>query len=464
MFFPRNRYKENTRIAAFGSPSICTANGEFDRGLGVGYIENNSIISSAKPLLEEQKLKFIDFCNDDLVQLLRLPIDIDDTTIRVDDYLPLIGVTHPGWRFTLDVKSCTVGGNGCQDSIPSHTDGTIFGGIHRPKTFTQNGFESMGYYLDAFGVSYSPNGFISASGSDQCLFSPFKIMLDVECSLNRIQRKAFDGIDEPTMLEGVQEWPSIACKGTRTNPQCICDATMCNYNYGPKQGPCTAYALFGGVGTLVNGSYYDCESIVCNEGGGTGEEGDPVVPCSVSGIEQEGNYILPDEDYDYAHAALHADILSAPSEAINGILQSGNCCEVEYTCFNPLYGNWQYNSCDGKYYRIDGYVNALTWTCQGNSYLFRHPVDVQQAVDRGECHCTDINNRLCDAQIFCGGDFSSCECNPIPAPNLYFNDPGNPNETLTQEGMMDDCDCQGFPAADSNQCPSRSLIKWTITE
>ena len=467
MFFPRNRYKENTRIAAFGSPSICTANGEFDRGLGVGYIENNSIISSAKPLLEEQKLKFIDFCNDDLVQLLRLPIDIDDTTIRVDDYLPLIGVTHPGWRFTLDVKSCTVGGNGCQDSIPSHTDGTIFGGIHRPKTFTQNGFESMGYYLDAFGVSYSPNGFISASGSDQCLFSPFKIMLDVECSLNRIQRKAFDGIDEPTMLEGVQEWPSIACKGTRTNPQCICDSTMCNYNYGPKQGPCPAYALFGGVGTLVNGSYYDCESIVCNGGGGTGEEGDPVVPCSVSGIKQEGNYILPDEDVDYTRAALHPDLLSAPSEAINGILESGNCCaagccEEEYTCFNPVYGNWQYNSCDGKYYNIIEYVNALTWTCQGNSYLFRHPIDV--AMEGGECHCTNINNSLCDAQIFCGGDFSRCECNPIPAPNLYFNDPGNPNETLTQDGMMDDCDCQGFPLADLDPCPSRSLIKWTITE
>lgn len=460
MFFPRHSYKQNTRIAPFGSPSICTSNAKIDNGIGFGYYENNEIIPSAKDLLSEQNLRFVDFCNDRLVQLAMEDIDIDDNIIIVEDYLPLIGVLHPGFRSNLDTKSCTFAGNGCQDIIPTHNDATILQGIHQPKTFYQNSFDSMGYYLDKAGVSHDGNGnLIAASGTDGCLFNPFKILIDVECSLNRIERKHFPS-DDPTLIEGVQEWPSYACKGTKGNIQCICDSTICNYNYGPKKAICQPFLIIGGVGSKIDGSYPSCESAECQEETGTGEPGDPVIPCSYSGVELQGSFIII-EDFDFPYAAVHPDVLGE-SEPINGIIESGDCCgEGDAICYNPTDGDWRLNSCNGKYYKVEDTISVPMWNCNGVQYIWRHPKEIYDNPDLYKCPCDDITSTLCDSSIKCS-DFSTCGCNSV---NGFISPP---NIDLLEEedemkAMMSACDCRSFTTLDKTPC-KKSLVKWTITE
>ena len=410
-------------------------------------------------MLTEQKLRFVDFCNDSLTQTLLEDVGIDDSTILVEDYLPLIGVVHPGWRFTSDVKSCTVGGSGCQDTLPIHTNTTIGMGIHRPKTFNQDSFDSMGYYLDNTGITYSPTGLIKASQEDACLFNPFKILIDIECSLNRVKRKNFP-LDPPTLLEGIQEWPAKSCKGTNSGPQCLCEETSCYYNYGIKKGRCQGYLLYGATAVLVQGSYISCDTAECIDETGTGEPGDPIIPCSYSGEQQQGNYLYSDPDNDdeyYPNWALHPDIVEDPPVQLDGRLERGECCGEYVYCYQQLEGNWKYNPCDGQYYRIDGSIGSLTWTCRNNEYLFTHPSSDEAELD---CHCQNISNSLCDAKIVCQ-DFSTCACNPIPLINI-----GEDPEIydFNQEDVMQDCECKGMPLADLVECDSKSLIKWTITE
>lgn len=455
MFFPRHNYKANTRIAPFGSPSLCTANNEFDLGIEKGYVENGSNIGGYADLKDEQKLRFIDFCNDNLIQLALQDIDIDSEIIYVEDYLPLIGVIHPGWRFTADVKSCTVGGTGCQDKIPVHTDYTIAQGIHQPKTFTQNNFDSMGYYLDSRGITYfeETTGLRAASGIDQCLFNPFKILIDVECNTNRIPRKAF-AFDDPVFLQGVQSWPGETCKGTHGPVTCGCNSTSCGYNVPPVQGQCVNFWVAGFKATPVEGSYPYCTDPSCSG-------------CTfICGDTVNGTWLPKPDDWESVSLIFHPDVFQGAN--LDGQLAEYEACRTSECPDNT--GNtyatsadtsdWYENKCDGSYYFIGSYSGFTNvFTCEENQYMNPNP---QVAITDGKCNvCGVITYSLCEAVGRCT-DFTSCDCNPVIATGLDLSseegyDLGKPSS------LMLECGCEGLPVQDE-PCPTNSLIKWTITE
>jgi len=162
-------------------------------------------------------------------------VGIDDIVVRVDDYLRLMGVVHPGWRYNLNMKSCTIVETGdCGGTLPPmHSDMTIHAAVHQPKTWTTDGWESFGYYLDKDGVSDSSGSGIGASGSDNCLFNPFKVMVDVECSTNNIKRRGIE-TDDPTLLDAIIDMPAAACEGTINPPPCSCVDSVCvSWNQRP---------------------------------------------------------------------------------------------------------------------------------------------------------------------------------------------------------------------------------------
>jgi hypothetical protein len=434
LFFPRHSYKAGTRIAPFGGGQICTANNEISvPDIFDGYIEQKAesdaggrisyTIENAESLLSEAKTRFIDWCDDSIIQYSIYDIDIDDDYLFVKDYLPLIGVTHPGWRFTSDVKSCTIGGSGCQDTIPTHTENTILAGIHQPKTWNENSFESMGYYLDRFGVSSNSNedGYIRASGievsgsTDQCLFNPFKIMIDVECNLNRIARKNFP-FDPPTFLQGVQSWPSRACLGIITTPGCGCGLTQCKYATKNTAGECTLFRIAETIATITTDASGECIG----------------------------------DDPPYARWFHHSKLTPAgPYRRCNSPAE--------------VAGEWATSPClPGSALRIgpDSYVRS--WQCNNNQYLSSNPN--QFIIYPDECDCkTAIENGLCSASIFCE-DYTSCDCNPIPT-GVEYNVP-TPISSGIDQWWVTDCECDQFPQDDataSYYC-SDSLVKWIITE
>ena len=460
LFFPRHRYNIGTKIAPFGAPSVCTSNGEFKIGYNLdGYYETwYGTIDGGKALLSEQALRFSDWCNDDIIQESKTYIDIDDSAIYVDDYLPLIGVVHPGWRFTSDVKSCTVGGSGCQDAIPVHTEATILAGVHQPKTFLINGFESMGYYLDRFGVSlpYTASGFSRASSGNQCLFNPFKVLIDVECSTNRIARTKAPN-DPPTYLQGVQEWHSASCLGLIGSPPCSCADTKCKW---PKTG-CEKFELATYEFDLNTGVLPVCE-------GGCTCSG-----CSIVASDtRAGTWV---ENPVVVGYWFHPDVLEDIS--VEGTIPNDPLvcyCMEGYTTTSGVYkyvqpflspstsGTYKRSTCTGKVYLMGSGTYTRKYQCNDNQYLAPHPTTVGI---RSQCDCEgDILNTaqaaLCGANVRCS-DFSSCACNPIPALNVPT--PTNYGASPSGGWWVDDCECENMPLTES-PCPSKSLITWTITE
>ena len=448
LFFPRHSYKAGTRIAPFGSPSICTANNEFKSGFGLdGYEENSTTIAGGKDLLSEQKLRFFDWCDDDMIQISASGIGIDDSTIVVSDYLPLIGVIHPGWRFTADVKSCTIGGSGCQNVLPVHTENTILAGIHQPKTFSSNGFDSMGYYLDS-------SGLFRASGTSQCLFNPFKILIDVECSLNRIARKDFPS-DSPTYLQGVQKWSSKACKGINGYPTCNCGSSKCAHAAGAKAGSCVTFLQAEYTASVVNGSYRLCQP------------GDySCVGCALSGCPAEDGAYLAGETPVATQKFFHPDTLA--SYSFNGKIAaspivctcasgSGTTSGV-YTYATPMPEgeDWRYNFCDGMAYRISAQTSTVRlWQCNSSQYI-QNPFPAKTSCD---CETNVTNNGLCTAYASCT-DFTSCACNPLPISNLV---PTQPVGSASGTWWQSDCECEGEPQQEI-ACSTDSLVHWYITE
>lgn len=475
LFFPRHHYRAKTKIAPFGTSRLCTTNAEYKQIIALGYMENKGansegitvqgIIDPAEELIEEQLLSFYDWCDTGVVTEALEPIDIDDVQIIVKDYLPLIGVIHPGWRFTSDTKSCTVGGSGCADKIPLHTEETILAGAHQPRTYSQNGFDSMGYYLDRYGVSSGeqPLNFIRASGVDatgvdgssighDCIFRPFKILLDVECNTNRIARSGFP-IDPPTFLQGAQKWPSSACAGHIGNPGCLCSNTKCLYSTPEVGGTCTEFLISTQRGSLVTGVTMP----LCEDGFFC----DPDNQCEPGCEDSSGPFMRIVES---VSKFFHPNVLSAV-EDLQGIvsLVSGECTGSEcggtqyYEYANPLTGNdnW-YQFCDGEYYNIRADTTSVVrlYTCESGQYLNPHPGDGPINSADPFCDCElELNAGLCGAEVTCT-DFSSCDCNPI----------GDPNISAGSDFWFYDCSCQSHPARDQPCTSTDSLVKFTITE
>ncbi|REK54553.1 MAG: hypothetical protein DWQ49_11000 [Bacteroidetes bacterium] len=223
-FFPRRSYKKNTRITKFAALSICEQNAELQKPIWYEGHETTWDSSPNKAVLATGP--FVNACDDDAAVLLDEDVGIDDNII----YIPLqnsastapsidtlMGVIHPGFKSNLNEKTCIYADPGeCLGHYPEHNDGTI-----RDITFAP---DEYGYYLDD----------LVTSGVDNCLFTPFKILVDVECCPDRIGHK---GTNDPTNLNYIAKIPAGSCNGWVTDPPCDCFDTDCPLNQNTFEGP-----------------------------------------------------------------------------------------------------------------------------------------------------------------------------------------------------------------------------------
>lgn len=232
-FFPRKSYAVNTRIAPFGALSICEQNAELE---APSWYDGHTGKSNSGPGTWDQSPnkaelaggRFVDACDSGAIVLARTAIDIDDNFIHIPflnengsapSVLTLQGQIHPGFTSNLNQKTCLYADPGeCLDYWPEHNDSTI-----RDITFSP---DEYGYYLDN----------LVASGSHDCLFTPFKIMVDVECCPDRIGHK---GTSDPTNLNYMAKIPSALCNAWDYDPACDCEgnAGMSHSCLGVKEGP-----------------------------------------------------------------------------------------------------------------------------------------------------------------------------------------------------------------------------------
>jgi hypothetical protein len=227
LFFPRKKYNVGTKITKFGALQLCVS--DSTRGVAdwyTGYqdfVNSNGSFREPDIYLEIENSKFIDPCDVNAYTTLGEDVAVDDTTLIVADYLPLMGIYENTFRYTIDSKSCIIVNDSCLSSwVPTHSEMSINAGVHAPKTFTQDNKVSFGYYLDK----------TTTLASDNCLFNPFKIMVDVECCSSNIRTTPYG---DPTNLEYVlQGVPSWMCGGfTRPPIGCsYCQNSICG---NPKE-------------------------------------------------------------------------------------------------------------------------------------------------------------------------------------------------------------------------------------
>lgn len=221
-FFPRKSYNPNTRVTAFGALSVCEQNAQLEAPSW--YDGHTTETWNASPNKKELSGgRFIDACDDSASVLLTNGAGLDDNSIFVPflnedgsapSILTLMGKIHPGFRSTVNEKTCVFADSGeCIDILAEHNDSTI-----RDITFSP---DEYGYYLDD----------LVSSGVDKCLFSPFKIMVDVECCPDRVGHK---GTTEPTNLNYFAKIPAATCGGFVDDPACGCETHTCQNR---KEGP-----------------------------------------------------------------------------------------------------------------------------------------------------------------------------------------------------------------------------------
>jgi hypothetical protein len=209
-FFPRKSYLANTRITRFGALSICTQNSQLENP---SWYEGHGVTWDDSPNKEALSTStFVDACDGDAVVLLSQAVGIDDNILFIPhnnstggspSILTLMGAIHPGFKADLNEKTCIYADSGeCLDFLPEHNDRSI-----KDITFSP---DEYGYYLDK----------LVASGSHDCLFTPFKIMVDVECCPDRVGHR---GTSDPTNLNYIATVPSTVCEGWIDEPFCTCE-------------------------------------------------------------------------------------------------------------------------------------------------------------------------------------------------------------------------------------------------
>lgn len=437
LFFPRHSYKAGTLVAPFGAGQICTGSmNRLTTNQEAGYAEYNqdnayglqvyTTLDKFTPILTEMKNRFVDFCANGATKQSIYNIGIDDDYLFVDDYLPLMGIIHPGWRYTSDVQSCTVAISGSLENINTHTNRSIAAGIFAPKTFKTNGFDSMGYYLDARGVTYSSLHTLRAADyGDYCLFSPFKILIDVECNTNRIRRKDVVA-DRPTLLQGVQNWDARACLGIVQNPSCGCAGTQCKYATKEREGTCIGFHVAEYEAFASTDASGDCYCAAA-----------PVGEWYYEGLLGSSTGITTTEP---------------------------RCCIGCTECPGP--GTWTADPCGtpGRILRVGTPRSEVKmWQCDTYQYLHDHPNEFD--LYPTGCGCEGkYTEGLCEASWRCT-DYTSCSCNPVSSGQQFVvNTPTSGD--LTEWWAAGDCQCHKSPQDDyggSNYCTD-SLLKWTITE
>jgi hypothetical protein len=489
---------DGTLITAFGANAICQSNVEFGvdtryHGWGINgqfkpYVSTSDY---AEPdyIKYEITQRYFDPCDDKvLTEVFPYDVGIDDSRVSVRDYLPLIGVVHPGWRSTVASKSCVILSSGCGFyALPTHTDQSIRVGSFAPKTWSTNRFDSMGYYLDkagdgrfnATGVSpeflpyrneHRASGYggqpllpltgSGAAGDDNCLFNPFKILVDVECSTNRFKRQGVV-TDEPTSLNFISQVPGAACSGLRQNPPCGCTLTNCFGNFPPHRDAGEPVYELKAQWKLVDvayGSGADCPALTGDEKGIYETSG--LVPSTVvlgRGVEiAASNGVWRDGTIDF-----------------DGIAGSGNCAGGTFDLDRPLTDTGIYvylkdascNAVKDYVYEVANTVDTVMWDCTNNLY-------VSNAKDGPSADPCVTENGLCNAKFrfplplqcdkaYIENGITEAGTN-VESKLVSGGFTGIYNEHPTTGWFVSDCGCSFLQQQDS-EC-TNSIVKMTITE
>jgi len=265
-FFPRKNYNIGTRVTAFGALSICEQTAQLQNPAWYGGSPSTAGPSHTQDTWDQspnkaelERGRFIDACDTSAAVLADVGQHMDSDLLHVpflnedgtqNSLLTLMGVIHPGFKSNLNEKTCLYPDSGCLDFLAEHNDNTI-----RKITFTP---DEYGYYLDH----------LVASGSHGCLFSPFKIMVDVECCSDRIGHK---GTSLPTSLSYISEIPASTCQGWVADPPCACADSCTRYDEGidlpglsQMQGlEFVEFAEYEGYEFFNSGEFADNSGVLC---------------------------------------------------------------------------------------------------------------------------------------------------------------------------------------------------------
>jgi hypothetical protein len=221
MFFPRKPYEAGTRVTAFGALSLCTQDTTYETASWLEGYEDLSTNGTPDILREALQTRFIDACDTDAHSVtLQSSAGIDDVIIHVSDYLPLLGMYFVDRKMNLGDYTCLQPDNGCYDFLPIHSDQTLDKMSFVPaKTWSNDKEVSFGYYLDK----------LVTDAQDQCLFKPFKIMVDVDCCPDTIRKVGQeDDIYEPTFMQWIDtDASNIVCRAFGGTRDCRCSDTQC---------------------------------------------------------------------------------------------------------------------------------------------------------------------------------------------------------------------------------------------
>ena len=443
-FFPRRSYAVNTRITKFGALSMCTQNAQLQNP---SWYEGHEVTWGDSP--NKQELvdgTFIDACDDDAVVLLGSQMEINEnilfipsnnSTGSVNSILTLMGQIHPGFKSNVNEKTCIYASSGeCLTFLPEHSDRSI-----RDITFTPDVY---GYYLDK----------LVASGTDDCLFTPFKIMMDVECCADRIGHR---GTSDPTNLNYIAKIPSSVCEGWISESPCTCSISSDNSCDESEGGPWLTTCIIGVQATEV--------TLVGSCATGCSDPLSGVVPLwfqdpFISSIDYliEGTNNDPESLFTIhqADALITTSEIPCQDECIGsggsgiGLYDSNSFIETVYEYNGAYYINLIVRKMDGHFY------NGNYWRFSGNN--FNAP---------GNC-CTDDSGDDYTVGLLTNGcdcSWNTCDVvnsNLVPTGAIWididqFEGYGSGiNEVEYMSG------CELFPSYRS--CPYPSIVHFNITE
>jgi len=299
MFFPRKRYEAGTRVTAFGALSICTQDTTYEEASWLEGYEDLRADGRPDILREALNTRFIDACDTDAHSVtLQSSAGIDDVIIHVSDYLPLLGMYFVDRKMNLGDYTCLQPDSGCYDFLPIHSDQTIDKMTFLPKNWSEDKEVNFGYFLDK----------LVTDAQDQCLFKPFKIMVDVDCCPDTIRKVGQeDDIYEPTFMQWIDTTaPSLGCQSTYGLRPCGCSFTQCSDDETLRRyrneyidpNACIRYFVVDYIETVESGDplwgpfHYDPSGICCFDDN-----------CGISGDYIDGGWIR------CAHQCTAADVL-----------------------------------------------------------------------------------------------------------------------------------------------------------
>ena len=229
MFFPRKPYESGTRVTAFGALSLCTQDTTYEEASWLEGYEDLRTNGRPDILREALNTRFIDACDTDAHSVtLESDAGIDDVIIHVNDYLPLLGMYNVDRKMRLGDWTCLQPDSGCYDFLPIHSEQTLDTMSFTPaKTWSDNKEVSLGYHLDK----------LVTTAQDECLFKPFKVMVDVDCCPDVIRKVGQEGDEyEPTWMQWIDTTSSsIICRAMGSNARaCNCNDTQCGNIINPE--------------------------------------------------------------------------------------------------------------------------------------------------------------------------------------------------------------------------------------